>query len=82
MAVFIDGALVTGVAPLAPLTSGCETWDVCGSDRFVCRPADPTYATIGDIEQTLVNILQGTGYPADEQYGRGDDLLPLVDCLR
>jgi cytosine/adenosine deaminase-related metal-dependent hydrolase len=82
MAVFIDGELVTGVESLAPLTTGCERWDVCGSNRFVCRPADPTYATIGDIEQTLVNILQGTGYPADEQYGRGDDLLPWVDCAR
>jgi cytosine/adenosine deaminase-related metal-dependent hydrolase len=79
--VWVNGEVVYGVPALDGLTTACETLTVCGDARFVCRPADSTYPTVGDIEQTLLNILMGTGYADDEQYGR-TDLLPLVDCAR
>jgi 5-methylthioadenosine/S-adenosylhomocysteine deaminase len=93
--VFIDGELLYGVDQVAPLVSsvneetgeeefvqGCEPIDVCGTDRFVCRPPDDTYPTVEAIEEQLFNILEGIGFPENEQYGRGDELLPLVDCAR
>ena len=93
--VFIDGELLYGLDQVALLVSsmneetgepefdlGCEPIDVCGTDRFVCRPPDDTYPTVGAIEEQLFNILEGIGFPENEQYGRGDELLPLVDCAR
>ena len=92
--VFIDGELLYGLEQVELLVSSlnsageaeldpdCERIDVCGTDRFVCRPPDETYPTVGDIEDELFNILEGVGFPEEEQYGRGDELLPLVDCAR
>ena len=37
---------------------------------------------LNDIRTQLFNILEGIGYPPEEQYGRGAELLPLVDCSR
>ena len=62
---------------------GCEAFEVCGVEKFVCA-RDPDIAdgseTIGEIRQRLIDILEGNGYPPEEQYGRGDELLELVDC--
>lgn len=60
----------------------CEELAVCGESRFVCATENPadTWSTVPKIRQALVDILEGTGYPAEEQYGRGSDLLDLVQC--
>jgi len=38
--------------------------------------------TLEDIRTQLFNILEGIGYPPEEQYHRGDELLELVDCTK
>ena len=60
----------------------CEPFDACGSQKFVCVKHDnaDTYASVSMLQTLLYNILEGVGYPADEQYGRGAELLPLVQC--
>lgn len=80
--VFVGGEPLYGVGAVDALVDGCESIDVCGDVRFVCRSSSSVYDTIGDIEQALIDILEGTGHDEDEQYGRGDELLPLVDCSR
>ena len=63
--------------------NGCEPIDVCGVAKFICaRDSDYTDGAEGvsEIRQRLVDILEGNGYPPEEQYGRGDDLLELIDC--
>ncbi len=62
----------------------CEPFLACDVDKYVCV-RDPTVTsrgeeTLEDIRVQLYNILEGIGYPPEEQYGRGDELLPLVDC--
>ncbi|MBW2263499.1 MAG: amidohydrolase family protein [Deltaproteobacteria bacterium] len=63
----------------------CEAFDACGAAKYICVQESPTAAsrrdeTLDDIRTQLYNILEGIGYPVEEQYGRGDELLPLVDC--
>lgn len=65
----------------------CEPFDACGTPKYACVQESPTATnrrneTLGDIRTQLYNILEGIGYPADEQYHRGDELLELVDCAR
>lgn len=64
----------------------CETMDVCGRGKFLCLK-DPTAINdwsdegMGDVETQLINIMNGLpDAPDDEQYGRGDELLPLFEC--
>ncbi len=63
----------------------CESFDACGASKYICVQESPTATsrrdeTLDDIRTQLYNILEGIGYPVEEQYGRGDELLPLVDC--
>jgi cytosine/adenosine deaminase-related metal-dependent hydrolase len=63
----------------------CENLDACGVNKYLCTQDSPagtnrTNETYEDIRTQLYNILEGIGYPADEQYGRGDELLPLWTC--
>ncbi len=84
--VFLGGTAVYGEA-VARVPVGrdefCEVADVCGRSKFVCmaeQDVPNAFLTMAETEQQLVDILEGTGFPADEQYGRGDDLLPLWSC--
>jgi len=66
------------------LNGYCEPFDACGTGKYICV-RDPTVTSRGnetreDIRVQLYNILEGIGYPPEEQYGRGDELLPLVNC--
>lgn len=85
--VVIDGEVYFGdVEARAALARnpGCEAVDVCGASKFLCvQDSDVSEGrrTLAEVEQQLVDILEGTGYPEDEQYGRGDELLPLWSCL-
>jgi cytosine/adenosine deaminase-related metal-dependent hydrolase len=87
--VFIDGLGYYGDLPLEPAASvngSCDMLDACGAMKFVCIAGTPGSTSradehVEDIETQLYNILEGIGYPADEQYGRGDELLPLVSCM-
>lgn len=83
--VMIGGEVWVGDNNLAEATArlpGCDSFDACGEQKFVCVPytSSDDFDSISTIEQALVNILEGTGFPAEEQYGRGDELLPLVQC--
>ncbi|MEC9440973.1 MAG: amidohydrolase family protein [Myxococcota bacterium] len=85
--VLIDGEAYYGEAKLkAPLArrDDCEDYNVCGASKFLCVRHDNSddFTSSSMIEGLLIDILEGNGYPADEQYGRGQDLLPLVDCSR
>ena len=63
--------------------SSCEPFDACGTAKFLCvvdLDVNTGSEDLGTIRQQLVDILEGNGYPPDEQYGRGDELLPLVNC--
>lgn len=84
--VLIDGEAFfgdEGVRGTLQRHPGCEPFDVCGSTKFVCA-RDPEIPDgqegIEEIRQRLIDILEGNGYPPEEQYGRGHDLLDLVDC--
>src|SRR5690606_24017652 len=82
--VLIDGVAYYGDLDLEELAVNgeCDMIDACGTPKFLCTrntPGDDSRAgeSVQDIEEQLFNILEGIGYPADEQYGRGDELLPL-----
>ena len=65
----------------------CEPFDACGTAKYICVQDSPTATsrrneTLGDIHTQLYNILEGIGYPPEEQYLRGDELLELVDCTK
>lgn len=63
--------------------AGCEAVTVCGIEKFFCardNDIDEGRRSLAQVEQELVDILEGNGYPEDEQYGRGEDLLPLWSC--
>jgi len=85
--VMIDGDVYYGERALQSAVAwrdDCEALDVCGSQKFACvalSDSDP-YDSIATLEGLLIDILVGNGYPDDEQYGRGDELLPLFDCAR
>lgn len=86
--VFIDGLGWYGDADLEEVTARntyCETFGVCGTEKFICVQDSPTAdnrrdETMEDIRTQLYDILEGIGYPPEEQYGRGDELLELVNC--
>lgn len=86
--VLIDGAGYFGDSNLEVATSRnlhCESLDACGTEKYICVQDSPAATdrrdeTLDDIHLQLYNILEGVGYPAQEQYGRGDELLELVDC--
>ena len=64
----------------------CDTIKTCGVEKFVCVRYDDNesefqYDTVSEIEGELVAIMEGTpDFAEDEQYGRGDELLPLFAC--
>lgn len=86
--VLIDGEGFFGDKNLHDVASRndyCDSLDACGTDKFICVQDSPNAdnrrdETLSDIHTQLYNILEGIGYPQDEQYGRGDELLELVDC--
>lgn len=89
--VMIDGAAYYGDLALEPATAvngDCEGLDACGTAKFLCAANTPGSSTptsrmdetVESIRTQLYNILEGIGYPVEEQYGRGDELLELVDC--
>ncbi|MBN1770205.1 MAG: amidohydrolase family protein [Deltaproteobacteria bacterium] len=88
--VLLGGRGMYGDAGLQAATAAnayCEAFDACGTPKYACVQESPTAPdrrneTLGDIRTQLYNILEGIGYPADEQYHRGDELLELLDCTR
>lgn len=86
--VLIDGVGYFGDDNLESVASRnpyCDALDACGAPKFICVQDSPTATnrrdeTLGDIHTQLYNILEGVGYPAEEQYGRGDELLELANC--
>jgi len=84
--VFIDGDAYYGPGELAGIfrrNVHCETFDTCGSSRFFCAVDDPNVSNVLDISGTrtaLYNIMEGIGFPENEQYGRGDEILDLIRC--
>ncbi|MFU8806507.1 MAG: amidohydrolase family protein, partial [Bradymonadaceae bacterium] len=86
--VLIDGKGFYGDANLQQVTGlneFCEPFDACGEQKFICvqestSAADGKNERYDDIRTQLYNILEGIGYPEDEQYGRGDELLELALC--
>jgi 5-methylthioadenosine/S-adenosylhomocysteine deaminase len=88
--VLINGRGLFGDANLgdvAGLNEFCEPFDGCGAEKFICVQESPAADNrrnerLDDIRTQLYNILEGIGYPEDEQYGRGDELLELALCDR
>ena len=86
--VLIDGVGMYGDSHLGEATAAnayCESFDACSTDKYLCVQESPTAdnrknETLADIHTQLFNILEGVGYPPEEQYGRGDELLELIDC--
>lgn len=87
--VLIDGVAFYGDANLEQATARneyCEPLEACGSEKFICVQDSPDAdrfrdETLDDIYGQLYDILEGTpSSPPEEQYGRGDELLELVDC--
>lgn len=85
--VLIDGEAYYGESTLkGPLArrDDCEDYNACGASKFLCVRHDGSddFTSSSMIEGLLIDILEGNGYPPEEQYGRGEDLLPLIDCSR
>jgi len=92
--VMIDGVAYYGDDMLREAMNrdaSCDLLDACGSDKFLCVSGSFNATTGGDtvdeIYETLYNIMEGlpiagrpVPVPEDEQYGRGDEVLPLIDC--
>lgn len=86
--VLIDGKAYYGdseVESVVALNTQCDDFDACGAEKFLCvanTPGSPTRAseTLEEIHMQLYAIMEGIGYPPTEQYGRGDEVLPLVAC--
>lgn len=86
--VMIDGLVHYGDLELESLALNglCDTIDACGRAKFLCAAAESVESndradeTVDEIEMQLFDILEGVGYPADEQYMRGNQLLPLIAC--
>ncbi|MFH1437640.1 MAG: amidohydrolase family protein [Pseudomonadota bacterium] len=86
--VLLDGEGLYGDEHLMAATAAneyCEPLDACSADKYLCVQESPTASdrkneTLADIRTQLFNILEGVGYPPEEQYGRGDELLELIDC--
>jgi cytosine/adenosine deaminase-related metal-dependent hydrolase len=88
--VLIGGRGMFGDVGLQAATAAnayCEAFDACGTAKYACVQDSPTAdnrrnETLGEIRTQLYNILEGVGYPPEEQYHRGAELLELVDCTR
>jgi 5-methylthioadenosine/S-adenosylhomocysteine deaminase len=86
--VLIDGLAYYGdaeVESVVAVNDDCNAIDACGAAKFVCVANTPgalsrADESFQDIYTQLYNIMEGIGYPADEQYGRGDEVLPLITC--
>ena len=86
--VLLDGEGLYGDEHLMAATAAneyCEPIDACTAAKFICVQESPTAdnrknEVLADIRTQLLNILEGIGYPPEEQYGRGDELLELIDC--
>lgn len=86
--VLIDGAGYYGDVALESATAvngDCDAFDACGAPKYLCARNTPgadsrADESVDDIRGQLIDILEGTGYPPEEQYGRGDELLELVTC--
>lgn len=86
--VMVAGSVYYGDAHLeaAARNQYCDEFEACSREKFLCAQDSPTAAnrrdeTVGDIRQQLIDILDGLDdAPADQQYGRGDELLELVIC--
>lgn len=86
--VLVDGAAHYGDLGLEAATAvngECDVLDACGTPKFLCLRNTPggdsrAEESLDDVRQQLVDILEGNGYPVEEQYGRGDELLDLVQC--
>jgi cytosine/adenosine deaminase-related metal-dependent hydrolase len=83
--VVIGGEVLYGDADLSNLASSCETFDACGTPKFLCvaRPG----ATIDKLDQTYTQIQTALeqGLEAADQQTLGDGftfapLTPLVKC--
>ncbi|MGM0595958.1 MAG: amidohydrolase family protein [Myxococcota bacterium] len=86
--VLIDGEAHFGDENLSETARNevCEDFDVCGNNKFICV-SDPDSTTnlaeetLTEIHDKIYSILEGLPEaPPEEQYGRGDELLPLVNC--
>jgi 5-methylthioadenosine/S-adenosylhomocysteine deaminase len=74
-----------GLEAATAVNTYCEPFDACGTAKFICVQDDPAAPnrrneTLVDIRTQLFNILEGIGYPPEEQYHRGAELLELVAC--
>jgi len=74
-----------GLEAATAVNTYCEPFDACGTAKFICVQDDPAAPnrrneTLADIHTQLFNILEGIGYPPEEQYHRGAELLELVAC--
>ena len=86
--VLIDGLAYYGDAEVGSaiaLNDECDPLDACGAAKFLCvknTPGSSSRATetVDEIYSQLFAIMEGIGYPAEEQYGRGDEVLPLIAC--
>lgn len=86
--VLLDGKGLYGDLNLQNVTGlneFCEPFDACGVQKFICvqeslSASDGKNERLDDIRTQLYNILEGIGFPEDEQYGRGDELLELALC--
>ena len=87
--VIIDGEAYYGDVAFGGFArhNDCEPFNACGTEKFFCvrQPAavnEWSEEGVEEIRGQLYEILEGIpGAPADEQYGRGDDLLDLVNCF-
>lgn len=83
--VLIDGEAYYGAHQLKPNVARndfCEDLSVCGKPQFICAVVEPgaQWSTVEEVRQALFDILEGNGYPATEQYKRGNELLDLAAC--
>lgn len=86
--VYIDGKGMYGDQNLQQSTAAnqyCEPFDACGKPKYICAKESPTATarkneSVDEIRTQLYNIMEGIGYPEDEQYKRGSELLELALC--
>jgi cytosine/adenosine deaminase-related metal-dependent hydrolase len=83
--VMIGGQVLYGDADLAPTSSACETFDACGTPKFLC--VAQVGATTDKLDQTYAQIQTALeqGLEAADQQTLGDGytfapLTPLVKC--